>query len=88
MQVRKQVNKNNNSYHWINILTHCLVVRVLKSKDPAFPEGCHVVADCGWRTQTVTKANGPAGPILTRIVSEWPSDIPMSLALGSLGMPG
>ncbi|XP_077084257.1 prostaglandin reductase 1 [Siphateles boraxobius] len=64
------------------------LAKVLKSKDQAFPEGCYVVADCGWRTHTVTKANGPAGPILTRIVSEWPSDIPMSLALGSLGMPG
>lgn len=62
--------------------------RVVKSKDPVFPEGCYVVANCGWRTHTVTKAKGPAGPILARIVSEWPSDISMSLALGSLGMPG
>ncbi|XP_695372.2 prostaglandin reductase 1 isoform X2 [Danio rerio] len=64
------------------------LAKVLKSKDPEFPEGCYVVADCGWRTHTVTKAKGPRGPILTRIVSEWPTDIPMSLALGSLGMPG
>ncbi|XP_050971951.1 prostaglandin reductase 1 [Labeo rohita] len=64
------------------------VAKVVKSKDPAFPEGCYVIANCGWRTHTVTKAKGPAGPILTRIVSEWPSDISMSLALGSLGMPG
>ncbi|TRY87679.1 hypothetical protein DNTS_013623 [Danionella cerebrum] len=64
------------------------LAKVLKSKDPAFPEGCFVVANCGWRTKTVAKAKGPMGPILTRLVSEWPSDIPMSLALGSLGMPG
>uniref|UniRef100_A0A673JP55 Prostaglandin reductase 1 n=1 Tax=Sinocyclocheilus rhinocerous TaxID=307959 RepID=A0A673JP55_9TELE len=64
------------------------LTNILNSKDPAFPEGCYVVANCGWRTHTVTKAKGPAGPILARIVSEWPSDISMSLALGSLGMPG
>ncbi|XP_051993852.1 prostaglandin reductase 1-like [Xyrauchen texanus] len=64
------------------------LAKVLKSKDPEFPEGCYVLAECGWRTHTVTKSKGPNGPILTQIVPEWPKDIPMSLALGSLGMPG
>ncbi|KAA0723154.1 Prostaglandin reductase 1 [Triplophysa tibetana] len=64
------------------------LAKVLKSKDPAFPEGCHVLGECGWRSHTVTKAKGQNGPILTRIVPEWPRDIPMSLALGSIGMPG
>ncbi|XP_016425686.1 prostaglandin reductase 1-like isoform X2 [Sinocyclocheilus rhinocerous] len=64
------------------------LAKVVKSKDPAFPEGCYVVANCGWRTHSVITAKGPARPIMTRIVSEWPSDISMSLALGSLGMPG
>uniref|UniRef100_A0A671P5S3 Prostaglandin reductase 1 n=1 Tax=Sinocyclocheilus anshuiensis TaxID=1608454 RepID=A0A671P5S3_9TELE len=69
-------------YKYLNLLSG----RVVKSKDPAFPEGCYVVANCGWRTHSVTKAKGPAGPTMTRIVSEWPSDISMSLALGSLGI--
>ncbi|XP_007233858.3 prostaglandin reductase 1 [Astyanax mexicanus] len=59
------------------------VAKVILSKNPAFPVGCHVVGRCGWRTHTVSDGTG-----LTRVLTDWPQDIPLSLALGGLGMPG
>lgn len=59
------------------------VARVIQSKNPAFPVGSHVVSDCGWRSRSVSDGTG-----LTRVLSDWPQDIPLSLALGAIGMPG
>uniref|UniRef100_A0A8B9HWT0 Prostaglandin reductase 1 n=1 Tax=Astyanax mexicanus TaxID=7994 RepID=A0A8B9HWT0_ASTMX len=59
------------------------VAKVILSKNPAFPVGCHVVGRCGWRTHTISDGTG-----LTRVLTDWPQDIPLSLALGGLGMPG
>ncbi|KAL0970171.1 hypothetical protein UPYG_G00238330 [Umbra pygmaea] len=59
------------------------VAKVIKSNNPAFPLGCHVVNKCGWRTHTVSDGTG-----LTRLPSDWPQDVSMSLALGAIGMPG
>ncbi|XP_017574254.1 prostaglandin reductase 1 isoform X1 [Pygocentrus nattereri] len=59
------------------------VAKVIQSNNPAFPVGCHVVGRCGWRTNTVLDGTG-----LTRVLNDWPQDVPLSLAIGGLGMPG
>lgn len=62
---------------------HVFLHRVIQSKNPSFPEGSHVVGRCGWRTHTVSDGTG-----LIRVLSDWPKDVPLSLALGGIGMPG
>lgn len=42
-----------------------------------------MVCRCGWRTHTISDGTG-----LIRILSDWPKDVPLSLALGGVGMPG
>ncbi|XP_023252516.1 prostaglandin reductase 1 [Seriola lalandi dorsalis] len=59
------------------------VAKVIQSNNPAFPVGSHVVGRCGWRTHTVCD-----GTDLIPIMPEWPQDISLSLALGTIGMPG
>uniref|UniRef100_A0A665UZ58 Prostaglandin reductase 1 n=1 Tax=Echeneis naucrates TaxID=173247 RepID=A0A665UZ58_ECHNA len=59
------------------------VAKVIQSNNPAFPVGSHVVGRCGWRTHTVSD-----GTDLIPIMPEWPQDISLSLALGTVGMPG
>nr|XP_046236515.1 prostaglandin reductase 1-like [Scatophagus argus]XP_046236516.1 prostaglandin reductase 1-like [Scatophagus argus]XP_046236517.1 prostaglandin reductase 1-like [Scatophagus argus] len=59
------------------------VAKVIQSKNPAFPVGSHVVGDCGWRTHTISD-----GKDLLPLMSEWPKDVSLSLALGTIGMPG
>ncbi|XP_076148126.1 prostaglandin reductase 1-like isoform X1 [Alosa pseudoharengus] len=59
------------------------VAKVIQSKNSAFPVGCHVFSQCGWRTHSVSD-----GTDLTRVLSDWPQDVPLSLALGAIGMPG
>lgn len=59
------------------------VAKVIQSKNPAFPLGSHVVSRSGWRTHSLSD-----GTDLVPIMSEWPQDLPLSLALGTVGMPG
>ncbi|XP_040886642.1 prostaglandin reductase 1-like [Toxotes jaculatrix] len=59
------------------------VAKVIQSNNPAFPVGSHVVGRCGWRTHTVCD-----GTDLVPIMSDWPQDVSLSLALGAIGMPG
>ncbi|XP_030018071.1 prostaglandin reductase 1 [Sphaeramia orbicularis] len=59
------------------------VAKVIQSKNAAFPVGSHVVARCGWRTHTVCEVAG-----LIPIMPDWPEDVSLSLALGTVGMPG
>ncbi|KAL4604992.1 prostaglandin reductase 1 [Arapaima gigas] len=59
------------------------VARVIQSQNPSFPVGSLVVANCGWRTHTVSD-----GRTLTPLVAGWPEDVPVSFALGAIGMPG
>uniref|UniRef100_A0A672FML8 Prostaglandin reductase 1 n=1 Tax=Salarias fasciatus TaxID=181472 RepID=A0A672FML8_SALFA len=62
------------------------VAKVIQSKNPAFPVGSHVTANVGshgWRTHTVCDASQ-----LQPIPADWPQDLPLSLALGTVGMPG
>uniref|UniRef100_A0A3B5QBE1 Prostaglandin reductase 1 n=1 Tax=Xiphophorus maculatus TaxID=8083 RepID=A0A3B5QBE1_XIPMA len=59
------------------------VAKVVQSKNPEFPVGSHVVSNSGWRSHSVSD-----GTDLTPIMADWPSDVSLSLALGSIGMPG
>ncbi|KAM9717994.1 prostaglandin reductase 1-like [Menidia menidia] len=59
------------------------VAKVIQSKNPAFPVGSHVVSDCGWRSHALSDGKG-----LIPVMPDWPKDVPMSLALGTVGMPG
>lgn len=59
------------------------VAKVIQSKNPSFPLGSHVVSRSGWRTHSLSD-----GTDLIPIMSEWPQDLPLSLALGTVGMPG
>lgn len=78
----------NTAVHWWQLLPSLLSLfsffcRVVQSKNTAFPVGTCVVAHCGWRTHTVCD-----GTPLTPILPNWPEDVSLSLALGTIGMPG
>ncbi|XP_038126295.1 prostaglandin reductase 1-like [Cyprinodon tularosa] len=59
------------------------VAKVIQSKNPAFPVGSHVVSRSGWRSHAISD-----GTDLTPLMSDWPLDVSLSLALGNVGMPG
>ncbi|MGH0158072.1 UNVERIFIED_CONTAM: hypothetical protein FKN15_073955 [Acipenser sinensis] len=58
-------------------------MRVVESKNPSFPVGCYVVASTGWRTHSISD-----GKDLQLLLTDWPDNIPKSLGLGTIGMPG
>uniref|UniRef100_A0A8C6U7P4 Prostaglandin reductase 1 n=1 Tax=Neogobius melanostomus TaxID=47308 RepID=A0A8C6U7P4_9GOBI len=66
-----------------DVLIGTQVAKVIQSNNPAFPLGSHVVSSCGWRSHSLSD-----GSDLNPIMSEWPKDLPLSLALGTVGMPG
>lgn len=57
--------------------------RVVQSRNPHYPVGSYVVSNCGWRTHCLSD-----GSDLRMIHADWPKDLPMSLVLGIVGMPG
>ncbi|KAG7497076.1 hypothetical protein JOB18_031341 [Solea senegalensis] len=59
------------------------VAKVIQSNNPAFPVGSHVISRGGWSTHTLSD-----GTDLTPVMADWPQDVPLSLALGTVGMPG
>ncbi|XP_020831875.1 prostaglandin reductase 1 [Phascolarctos cinereus] len=59
------------------------VARVVESKNSAFPVGSTVVARSGWTTHSISD-----GKDLETLLAEWPDKLPISLALGTIGMPG
>ncbi|MCJ8730267.1 hypothetical protein PDJAM_G00182410 [Pangasius djambal] len=59
------------------------VSRVVQSRNPKYPVGSYVVANCGWRTRSLSD-----GSDLRLIHSDWPKELPLSLTLGTIGMPG
>lgn len=59
------------------------VARVVESKNSAFPTGTVVVAPSGWTTHSISD-----GKQLEKLPAEWPDTLPLSLALGTLGMTG
>lgn len=65
------------------------VAKVIKSKNPEFPEGTQVVGNFGWRDLTLFNP-GPAGKRGPDSIYKMPNmrGLPDSYALGSVGMPG
>ncbi|XP_016069199.1 PREDICTED: prostaglandin reductase 1 isoform X1 [Miniopterus natalensis] len=59
------------------------VARVVESKNSAFPTGTVVVAPSGWTTHSISD-----GKQLEKLPAEWPDTLPLSLAVGTLGMTG
>ncbi|KAK5647449.1 hypothetical protein RI129_002341 [Pyrocoelia pectoralis] len=59
------------------------VAKIIESKSKEYPVGKYVVASFGWRTHTIAKEIPLPGGILTDF-----ENLPLSLALGMLGMPG
>uniref|UniRef100_A0A8C5KEN3 Prostaglandin reductase 1 n=1 Tax=Jaculus jaculus TaxID=51337 RepID=A0A8C5KEN3_JACJA len=59
------------------------VARVVESKNSAFPTGTIVVAFLGWTTHSISD-----GKELKELPAEWPETLPLSLALGTIGMTG
>lgn len=59
--------------------------RITESKNPKFPVGKYVVGQFGWRTHTVTDGSDKSG-----MITYLPDlgNLPLSLGLGILGMPG
>ncbi|XP_071798830.1 prostaglandin reductase 1-like [Asterias amurensis] len=55
---------------------------VIESKNPTFPVGTNVLVSCGWVSHLVSD-----GSDLTKI-PPYPEGVPLSFALGVLGMPG
>ncbi|XP_060093146.1 prostaglandin reductase 1 [Heteronotia binoei] len=66
-----------------DIMIGSQVAKVLESKDPKFPVGTYVVASAGWVTHFVS-----SGRDLQPMTHDWPNELPRSLALGAVGMPG
>lgn len=68
------------------------VAKIVESKNPNYPVGKRVVGYLGWRTHTVF--NPDAVVAEEQIMKDKPyiipdfGDLPPSLALGVLGMPG
>ncbi|EPQ03666.1 Prostaglandin reductase 1 [Myotis brandtii] len=59
------------------------VARVVESKNSAFPTGTVVLASSGWTSHSISD-----GKELEKMPEAWPSTLPLSLMLGTLGMPG
>uniref|UniRef100_A0A2R8Z9Y5 Prostaglandin reductase 1 n=1 Tax=Pan paniscus TaxID=9597 RepID=A0A2R8Z9Y5_PANPA len=59
------------------------VAKVVESKNAALPKGTIVLASPGWTTHSISD-----GKDLEKLLTEWPDTIPLSLALGTVGMPG
>jgi prostaglandin reductase 1 len=67
-----------------------LFCRVIESRHPEYKVGIHVVGEFGWQTITIYNVDKPAVKVLQSkpyIIPDF-SGLPLSLALGVLGMPG
>ncbi|XP_011690438.1 PREDICTED: prostaglandin reductase 1-like isoform X2 [Wasmannia auropunctata] len=65
------------------------VAKIIESKNPDFPVGKRIVGSLGWRTHTIVNpAVKDATQILPTYILPDIGDLPSSLALGVLGMPG
>lgn len=68
------------------------VANIIDSKHPKFPIGRKIHGYFGWRTHTVLNPDEPAGK--EQMMKDKPyllpdfGDLPSSLAVGMLGMPG
>ncbi|XP_008511600.1 prostaglandin reductase 1 [Equus asinus] len=59
------------------------VARVVESQNSAFPTGTIVLAHSGWTMHSISD-----GKALEKLPTGWPDTLPLSLALGTVGMPG
>ncbi|XP_004647323.1 prostaglandin reductase 1 [Octodon degus] len=59
------------------------VAKVVESKNSAFPKGTIVLALAGWTTHFISDGKG-----LEKLPTWWPDTLSLSLALGTIGMPG
>ncbi|XP_053558638.1 prostaglandin reductase 1 [Bombina bombina] len=59
------------------------VARVVESKNPAFPVGGYYVGHAGWTTHFISN-----GKDIEALPANWPENLPRSLAVGAVGMPG
>ncbi|XP_053558639.1 prostaglandin reductase 1-like [Bombina bombina] len=59
------------------------VARVVESKDPAFPVGGYYIGHAGWTTHFISN-----GKDMKTLPANWPENLPISLAVGAVGMPG
>lgn len=67
------------------------VAEVVKSRNPGYPVGKRVLAGVGWRDKTVVDLSTPktGSIVMNSILPIWDiGDLPLSVALGVLGMPG
>ena len=65
------------------VIESAAVSQVVKSRSPKFQPGDMVTGILGWRLYNVAKADD-----LMKVSVDSPSSIPVSIALGVLGMPG
>ncbi|XP_072034958.1 prostaglandin reductase 1-like [Amphiura filiformis] len=59
------------------------VAKVVESKNAEYPVGTHIVTSPGWVTHSISNGEG-----ISKIDPNYPKDLPLSLALGTLGMTG
>lgn len=64
------------------------VAKIIESKNADYPVGKHIISNFGWRSHTVS--NGKSETLVALPMSILPDfqGLPLSLALGVLGMPG
>ncbi|XP_018575747.1 prostaglandin reductase 1-like isoform X2 [Anoplophora glabripennis] len=63
------------------------VGKIVESKNPGYPVGQYVVGNFGWRTHTISKGLQDGLGFKPTLVPNI-GNLPLSLALGVLGMPG
>lgn len=68
---------------------HCSLIRfrVLESKHPKFPKGALVCGSYGWRTHSIFNPDTEKASIPSYVLPSF-GELPISLGLGPLGMPG
>ncbi|XP_048519089.1 prostaglandin reductase 1-like [Dendroctonus ponderosae] len=64
------------------------VAKIVESRSLKFPVGQYVLGPFGWRTHTVVPENGPTYVGMETYLLPDFQGLPISLALGVLGMPG
>lgn len=66
----------------MNLFVFFVSQSVKESRNPKFPKGTYVDANVGWRTHTVTSDESQ--------LRKFPpfGELPLSYAVGALGMPG
>ncbi|XP_078532124.1 prostaglandin reductase 1-like [Lissotriton helveticus] len=66
-----------------DVMTGNHVARVVESKNHKFQVGEFVISPAGWTTHSISNGTG-----LHLLLPNWPENIPKSLAVGALGLPG